>query len=151
SCSMRCGHSEARRKHGGRMATRIGWPRSVRNSANERWIIVLSWPRAAPYSRPVASRVSRPFCVLAVAHEKLANVLGKPLTVVTAACAPGGKSVRHRHAGSAFAYVLSGAIRSRSPRLTTFDRRPVVDAELHSLGSRRPTLADLAPGCWWGR
>ncbi len=46
--------------------------------------------------------------------EKLANVPGKTLTVVTVNYAPGGKSGAHHHAGSVFAYVLSGAIRSEN-------------------------------------
>jgi quercetin dioxygenase-like cupin family protein len=49
-----------------------------------------------------------------VSEEKLANVPGKKLTVVTVNYAPGGKSGAHRHAGSVFAYVLSGAIRSEN-------------------------------------
>jgi quercetin dioxygenase-like cupin family protein len=46
--------------------------------------------------------------------EKLANAPGKTLTVVTVNYAPGGKSAKHRHAGSVLAYVLSGAIRSEN-------------------------------------
>jgi quercetin dioxygenase-like cupin family protein len=46
--------------------------------------------------------------------EKLANVPGKTLTVVTVNYAPGGKSGAHHHAGSVFAYVLSGTIRSEN-------------------------------------
>jgi quercetin dioxygenase-like cupin family protein len=46
--------------------------------------------------------------------EKLANVPGKRLTAVVVNYAPGGKSGVHRHAGSVFAYVLSGAIRSEN-------------------------------------
>lgn len=46
--------------------------------------------------------------------EKLANAPGKTLTVVTVNYAPGGKSGAHHHAGSVFAYVLSGAIRSEN-------------------------------------
>jgi len=45
---------------------------------------------------------------------KLANVPGKSLTVVVVNYAPGGKSGKHHHAGSVFAYVLSGAIRSEN-------------------------------------
>jgi quercetin dioxygenase-like cupin family protein len=51
----------------------------------------------------------KPLCV-----EKLANAHGKNLTVVTVNYAPGGKSAKHHHAGSVFAYVLSGAIRSEN-------------------------------------
>ena len=46
--------------------------------------------------------------------QKLPNVPGQSLTVVTVSYAPGGKSDAHRHAGSVFAYVLSGAIRSEN-------------------------------------
>jgi quercetin dioxygenase-like cupin family protein len=49
-----------------------------------------------------------------VSAEKLANVAGKSLTVVVVNYAPGGKSGKHHHAGSVFAYVLSGAIRSEN-------------------------------------
>jgi quercetin dioxygenase-like cupin family protein len=45
---------------------------------------------------------------------KLPNVPGKSLTAVTVTYAPGGKSPRHHHAGSVFAYVLSGQIRSQN-------------------------------------
>jgi quercetin dioxygenase-like cupin family protein len=49
-----------------------------------------------------------------VATETLGNVPGKKLTAIVVNYAPGGKSGAHRHAGSIFAYVLSGAIRSES-------------------------------------
>ena len=39
---------------------------------------------------------------------------GKNLTAVVVSYAPGGKSGAHHHAGSVFAYVLSGAIRSEN-------------------------------------
>jgi len=46
--------------------------------------------------------------------ETLGNVPGKSLTAVVVNYAPGGKSGKHHHAGSVFAYVLSGAIRSQN-------------------------------------
>ena len=49
-----------------------------------------------------------------VISEKLPNVPGKTLTAVVVSYPPGGKSGSHRHAGSVFAYVLSGAIRSEN-------------------------------------
>jgi quercetin dioxygenase-like cupin family protein len=49
-----------------------------------------------------------------VRAEKLPNVPGKSLTAVVVNYAPGGKSASHHHAGSVFAYVLSGAIRSEN-------------------------------------
>jgi quercetin dioxygenase-like cupin family protein len=49
-----------------------------------------------------------------VVSEKLPNVPGKSLTAVVVTYAPGGKSLSHKHAGSVFAYVLSGEIRSEN-------------------------------------
>jgi quercetin dioxygenase-like cupin family protein len=46
--------------------------------------------------------------------EKLPNVPGQSVTAVVVDHAPGGKSPAHHHAGSALAYVLSGAIRSEN-------------------------------------
>jgi quercetin dioxygenase-like cupin family protein len=43
---------------------------------------------------------------------KLPNVPGKNLTAVVVTYAPGMKSPSHHHAGSVYAYVLSGEIRS---------------------------------------
>jgi quercetin dioxygenase-like cupin family protein len=50
-----------------------------------------------------------------IAEQALANVPGKTLTVIEVDYAPGGKSLSHRHAGSAtiFAYVIEGSIRSQ--------------------------------------
>jgi quercetin dioxygenase-like cupin family protein len=42
----------------------------------------------------------------------LPNAPGKKLTVLQVAYQPGAKSASHEHAGSVFAYVLSGKIRS---------------------------------------
>ena len=42
----------------------------------------------------------------------LPNVPGKNLTAVLVSYPPGGKSPRHKHAGSVFAFVVSGSIRS---------------------------------------
>ena len=52
--------------------------------------------------------------VRAAFAEKLPNVPGKTLTAVVVSYAPGGRSGKHHHAGSVFAYVLSGAIRSEN-------------------------------------
>lgn len=49
-----------------------------------------------------------------VFSEKLPNVPGKSVSAVLVSYAPGGKSGSHRHAGSVFAYVLTGAIRSEN-------------------------------------
>ena len=45
---------------------------------------------------------------------KLPNAPGQSLTAVVVTYPPGGKSMRHHHAGSVYAYVLSGAIRSEN-------------------------------------
>lgn len=45
---------------------------------------------------------------------KLANVPGNTLTAEVVEYSPGGKSSLHHHAGSVFAYVLTGSIRSQN-------------------------------------
>ena len=45
---------------------------------------------------------------------QLPNAPGKTLTAVVVEYGPGGSSPAHRHAGSVFAYVLSGQIRSQN-------------------------------------
>jgi quercetin dioxygenase-like cupin family protein len=52
--------------------------------------------------------------VTTVATEKLPNVPGKSITAIVVNYAPGAKSVKHHHAGSVLAYVLSGEIRSEN-------------------------------------
>ena len=49
-----------------------------------------------------------------VARQELSNVSGNALTAVVVSYPPGGKSPRHHHAGSLFAYVLSGEVRSQN-------------------------------------
>jgi quercetin dioxygenase-like cupin family protein len=49
-----------------------------------------------------------------VISQALANVPGQKLTAVLVSYAPGGKSMAHKHAGSVFAYVVSGQIRSQN-------------------------------------
>jgi quercetin dioxygenase-like cupin family protein len=53
--------------------------------------------------------------VRVVFEHPLPNVEGKRIVAVMVSYPPGGKSLAHRHAASAFiyAYVLSGAIRSQ--------------------------------------
>jgi quercetin dioxygenase-like cupin family protein len=46
--------------------------------------------------------------------ESLANAPGQKLTAVTVNYPPGGKSAAHMHAGSVFAFVISGKIRSQN-------------------------------------
>jgi len=48
-----------------------------------------------------------------VTVNALPNVPGKTLTAVLVTYPPGGRSGAHHHAGSVFAYVITGAIRSQ--------------------------------------
>ena len=52
--------------------------------------------------------------VTPVFSQALSQLPGQTLTVVKVDYPPGGKSDKHHHAGSVFAYVLSGAIRSEN-------------------------------------
>jgi quercetin dioxygenase-like cupin family protein len=58
-------------------------------------------------AEPTAADISRVFA------SQLPNVPGKTLTAVVVRYAPGAASPSHRHAGSVFAYVLSGVVRSQ--------------------------------------
>jgi quercetin dioxygenase-like cupin family protein len=49
-----------------------------------------------------------------VRSEALSNVPGFKLTAVLMTYPPGGSSPKHHHAGSVFAYVISGSIRSQN-------------------------------------
>ena len=49
-----------------------------------------------------------------VSAIKLPNVPGKTLTAEVVEYPPGGKSGAHHHAGSVFAYILTGRIRSQN-------------------------------------
>ncbi|HSU07002.1 MAG TPA: cupin domain-containing protein [Acetobacteraceae bacterium] len=65
---------------------------------------------ASPVPHAAADEVGA--AVKPVMSEKLPNVPGKSVTAVLVSYPPGGKTPSHHHAGSVFAYVLSGAIRS---------------------------------------
>jgi quercetin dioxygenase-like cupin family protein len=67
---------------------------------------VASLPPAGA-AEPTGADVSR------VMATQLPNVPGKSLTAVVVRYAPGAASPSHHHAGSVFAYVLSGVIRSQ--------------------------------------
>jgi quercetin dioxygenase-like cupin family protein len=56
----------------------------------------------------------RPVTTRTVFTEALPHVPGKRLTLVQVTYQPGGKSASHAHAGSVYAYVLSGKIRSEN-------------------------------------
>ena len=71
---------------------------------------------AASFAAPATSAAGgEGETVKPVAAHDLPNLPGKRcLTAVVVTYAPSGKSVRHHHAGSVWAYVLSGAIRSQN-------------------------------------
>jgi quercetin dioxygenase-like cupin family protein len=69
--------------------------------------LFLAWDLAAA-DAPAAAVVKQAF------SEKLPNVPGKTLTGIHVTYAPGGKSSPHFHAGSVYAYVLSGQVRSQN-------------------------------------
>jgi quercetin dioxygenase-like cupin family protein len=62
----------------------------------------------------LADEKPSPVTVKQAFSEKLPNVPGKTLTGLHVTYAPGGKSSSHAHAGSVYAYVLSGSIRSQN-------------------------------------
>jgi quercetin dioxygenase-like cupin family protein len=62
----------------------------------------------------IAADAPKPVAVKQAFSEKLPNVPGKTLTGIHVTYAPGAKSSPHFHAGSVYAYVLSGQIRSEN-------------------------------------
>jgi len=89
-----------------RLFTKTGWiiPSAALVFSSAVWIGTLS----SADNEEVGVQTKR------VSAEMLGNVPGKNLTAIVVSYAPGGKSGAHRHAGSVFAYVLSGAIRSEN-------------------------------------
>ena len=65
-------------------------------------------------TRLLAADEARPVGVRPVVSEALPNVPGKTLTLIEVTYQPGAKSASHAHAGSVYAYVLSGKIRSEN-------------------------------------
>jgi quercetin dioxygenase-like cupin family protein len=64
--------------------------------------------------RLFAADEARPVQAMPVFNHKLPNVPGKTLTGVLVKYAPGASSPSHAHAGSVYAYVLSGRVRSEN-------------------------------------
>ena len=62
----------------------------------------------------LAADTPPPVTVKQAFSEKLPNVPGKTLTGIHVTYQPGGKSSSHAHAGSVYAYVLSGKVRSEN-------------------------------------
>jgi quercetin dioxygenase-like cupin family protein len=65
-------------------------------------------------TRLLAADEPHPVGVRPVFSEALPNVPGKRLTLLQVTYQPGAKSASHAHAGSVYAYVLSGKIRSEN-------------------------------------
>jgi quercetin dioxygenase-like cupin family protein len=68
---------------------------------------------AAAFLPPAVAAEPTGANVSPVLTTQLPNVPGKSLTAVVVRYAPGAASPSHHHAGSVFAYVLSGVIRSQ--------------------------------------
>ncbi len=67
---------------------------------------------AASHDKIAAAEVTE--AARPILSAALPNVPGKTLTAVLVVYPPGGKSQSHHHAGSVFAFVVSGAIRSEN-------------------------------------
>ena len=90
-------------------------PRSIRTFPEVLVAVAALTAAAAPFAAPTVSAAgSDGETVKPVASHDLPNLPGKRLTAVVVTYAPGAKSARHHHAGSVWAYVLSGAIRSQN-------------------------------------
>ena len=78
-------------------------------------VTALALAALAAWSGAPAPRAAEPGGqIKVVGVEKLPNVPGKSITAILVSYAPGARSGKHHHAGSVFAYVLSGAIRSEN-------------------------------------
>lgn len=69
---------------------------------------------AAVISLPIAANETGDETVRPVISTKLPNVPGKSISAALVTYPPGGKSGKHHHAGSVFAFVVSGSIRSEN-------------------------------------
>ena len=84
---------------------------SIRFALPRRLVALACVAAAGPVPAVAGDAVEQ---VRPVFAEKLPNVPGKTLTAVLVSYAPGGKSAKHHHAGSVFAFVVTGAIRSEN-------------------------------------
>lgn len=73
------------------------------------FICILAASQVRPTATATAAGVEKQLF-----STKLSNVPGNSLTAVMVTYAPGAKSMSHHHAGSVYAYVLSGEIRSQN-------------------------------------
>ncbi len=96
-----------RDRHNGN-AVRVLWGRSVLAVV---LITILAYEGTGPARAVRASGADHAHSVFS---GQLPNAPGKTLTAVVVEYPPGGSSPPHCHAGSVFAYVLSGQIRSEN-------------------------------------
>lgn len=73
-----------------------------------RWVLLATCLGAAPLSAAQAEDIRTVF------SYKLPNAPGQTITGILVTFPPGDRGVKHHHAGSVTAYVLSGAIRSEN-------------------------------------
>jgi quercetin dioxygenase-like cupin family protein len=93
----------------------MAMPRSITTFRQVLVAVAALTAAAAPFAAPTVSAADRDGeTVKPVAAHDLPNLPGKRLTAVVVTYAPGANSARHHHAGSVWAYVLSGAIRSQN-------------------------------------
>lgn len=76
-------------------------------------VAFLAFAAAAAAPQALAAKPDLGATVTPVRVQALANAPGEVLTAVVVTYPPGGTTPIHHHAGSTFAYVLSGAIRSQ--------------------------------------
>ena len=75
-------------------------------------IIVAAFVASGTVRLLEGARAAVPGVAHVVFSSPLPNVPGKTLTAIVVDYPPGGASLPHRHAGSVFAFVLSGQVRS---------------------------------------
>jgi quercetin dioxygenase-like cupin family protein len=102
-CGEYMGEREAQALDGSTLQTRRGLGESVLLAG----MVMVTGSATAADSQNAGAAIKP------VLSQGLPNVPGKSLTAVVVTYGPGGKSPRHHHAGSVFAYVLSGSIRSQ--------------------------------------
>jgi quercetin dioxygenase-like cupin family protein len=84
----------------------------MRRSTRKTWLYSAAWLLAAALlvAGPAASTQRSETPVVA---QPLSHDAGLVLTAVEVVLAPGAKVARHHHAGTVFAYVLAGSVRSQ--------------------------------------
>jgi quercetin dioxygenase-like cupin family protein len=76
---------------------------------------------------PVGGHLDRPKgagTAVMAAHEKLANIPGKSLTIQVVDIPPGGRVPRHRHGGPTVDYMMAGVLRMQMQDGAVHDYKP---------------------------